>query len=97
VSAGRRARGAARPTFHVQGCVIRGAKLAGLLYTLSTGMLSGSEVSGAEYSVAMNVGASPTIGEGNALSGTTQDKPTWVILVPCPAPPPTLPFAVTEQ
>lgn len=79
------------PVFHVSECTIRDAKLVGVLYYRSKGMLSGSVVSGGEYSVAMNEGSSPTIGQDNQLSGTVRDDPQWVSLYPSPAPPPATP------
>lgn len=83
--------GEASPTFHVRECAIRDAKLAGVLYVQSGGLLSGSVVSGGEYSVAMNEGSSPTIGMDNQLSGIVKDSPQWVSLTPSPAPPPATP------
>ncbi|MFH2010357.1 MAG: hypothetical protein ABI333_27410 [bacterium] len=58
----------------------------------SLGTLTGTVVSGAEYSVIMNEGSSPTIGRGNDLSGTVEDEPTWANLFPSPAPEPNLPY-----
>jgi hypothetical protein len=86
--------GAALPAFNVARSLIRDARLAGILYYLSTGTLHGSIVSGGEYSVLMNEGSSPTILEGNDLSGTRSDEPRWISQVPSPAPPPAVPVRV---
>ncbi|MFH2005404.1 MAG: right-handed parallel beta-helix repeat-containing protein [bacterium] len=83
--------GSAMPTFDVIGCEIRDARLAGILYYRAQGTLTGSAVSGAENSVIMNEGSSPTIQDDNALFGTVENEPTWAGMYPSPAPPPALP------
>ncbi len=80
------------PFFHVRDSVIRDAKLAGVFYRSSEGVLSGTVVSGGEYSVAINICASPSIGEDNLLSGTVEDEPQWVNLEPSPMPMPAMPM-----
>ncbi len=80
------------PVFHVRDSEIRDAGLAGLFYHFSTGDLTGSVVSGGEYSVAINRGASPSIAENNVLSGTVEDDPKAVELTPSPAPMPAMPM-----
>jgi len=83
--------GQAQPTFHVTGCEVLDAKLAGIMYYLSSGTLSGSVVRGGEFSVVKNVGSSPTILDDNELSGTVTSEPTWQDFYPSPAPPPSGP------
>ncbi|MFH2008619.1 MAG: right-handed parallel beta-helix repeat-containing protein [bacterium] len=83
--------GQSRTTFNVLDCAVRDAKLSGILYYLSGGTLSGSVVSGGEFSVVMNVGSEPTILDDNQLSGTAENDPQWTTLLPSPAPEPTLP------
>ncbi|MFH2005020.1 MAG: hypothetical protein ABI333_00405 [bacterium] len=84
------------PTFNVNDCHIRDAKLAGILYYRALGALARTVVSGGENSVVMNEGSAPTILDGNDLSGTVQDEPTWANLFPSPAPPPTVPVATAD-
>ncbi len=79
------------PSFHVRRSLIRNARLAGVFYRSSEGVLSGTMVSGGEYSVAINIGASPSIAENNVLSGTVEDEPQWVNLEPSPLPMPAEP------
>jgi hypothetical protein len=80
------------PTFNVNDCEIRDAKLAGILYYRARGTLSGSVVSGGENSVVMNEGSEPNIMDNNDLSGTVENEPTWANLFPSPAPAPSLPM-----
>ncbi len=83
--------GGSMPTFHVRGSEIRDARLAGVFYYRSAGNLSGSVISGGEYSVVMNENSSPTISKDNELTGSVSDEPTWVNMYPSPAPTPAEP------
>ncbi len=84
------------PSFSINDCEIRDAKLAGVFYYRARGTLARSVVSGGENSVVMNEGSEPTILDDNALSGTVQDEPTWANVFPSPAPPPALPVDPME-
>ncbi|MFH2009883.1 MAG: right-handed parallel beta-helix repeat-containing protein [bacterium] len=84
------------PTFNVNDCDIQDAKLAGILYYRARGALARSVVGGAENSVVMNEGSELTILDGNDLSGTVENEPTWANLYPCPAPAPAMPSDSAE-
>ena len=87
--------GTPMPAFDLRDSEIRDGRLAGVFYHLSRGLLTRSVVSGGEYSVAMNEGSLPSIDMSNLLSGTIEDKPLSVSLVPAPAPMPAEPMEET--
>ncbi|MFC1482602.1 hypothetical protein ACFL51_02230, partial [Myxococcota bacterium] len=83
--------GAPPTTFDVSNSVIEDAFLAGLLYYLAEGTVSGSQITGGQFTVVMNQGANPIIQDDNDLSGTIESEPTWANRDPAPTPPPATP------
>ncbi|MFC1482267.1 right-handed parallel beta-helix repeat-containing protein [Myxococcota bacterium] len=84
--------GASPTVFHVSDCLIQDASLAGILYYLAGGTVSGSQISGGQYTVVMNQGANPVIQDDNELSGSIESEPEWSNMDPSPAPEPVLPI-----
>jgi hypothetical protein len=76
--------------FHVRDCRVIDADLAGLLYASASGTVSGTEVSGAAFSVVWtDPGLAPTLTGDNVLSGTVGSDPSLqTAFRPAPAPPP---------
>ncbi|MFC1482507.1 hypothetical protein ACFL51_01745 [Myxococcota bacterium] len=88
--------GAPRTEFHVIDSQIRDAALAGILYYLAGGTVSGSRIDGVQYTVVMNQGANPVVMDDNELTGTRESEPEWSSMDPSPTPAPTLPADVGE-
>ncbi|MFC1482266.1 hypothetical protein ACFL51_00515 [Myxococcota bacterium] len=86
--------GAPATVFDVSDSLIQDAELAGILYYLAGGNVSGSQIIGGQYSVVMNQGANPVVRDDNDLSGTIESEPTWVSMDPAPAPEPVPPIDV---
>ena len=77
--------------FYVESCQILEAALAGIVYIHASGTVGNSHVSGADFSIAMNIGSELTVAEDNQLSGNLEDEPSWQNIEPSPAPEPKLP------
>jgi hypothetical protein len=77
--------------FYVESCQILDAALAGIVYIRASGTVGTSHISGADFSIAMNIGSDLTVTEDNELSGNHQDEPSWQNIEPSPAPEPKLP------
>ncbi|MFC1482481.1 right-handed parallel beta-helix repeat-containing protein [Myxococcota bacterium] len=88
--------GAEPAVFDVSNSLIQDAALAGILYFLAGGTVSGTQISGVQYTVVMNQGANPVIKDDNDLSGSIESEPTWASMDPSPAPEPALPADVVE-
>ncbi|MFC1482567.1 right-handed parallel beta-helix repeat-containing protein, partial [Myxococcota bacterium] len=86
--------GAAPTSFDVRSCLIQDTALAGILYHLAGGMVSGTQIAGGQYTVVMNQGANPFIEDDNDLSGALESEPTWANMDPSPAPDPLLPIGM---
>jgi hypothetical protein len=84
--------GAPTTIFHVSSSRIRGATLAGAMYTRSEGTVSNVEITGGAYTVVTSPGSMVNIVGNNALSGTTSDQQTWSSMEPTPAPAPVEPI-----
>ncbi|MFC1482480.1 right-handed parallel beta-helix repeat-containing protein [Myxococcota bacterium] len=84
--------GADPTVLDVRACQIQEAELAGILYYLAGGTVSGSRVASGQYTVVMNQGANPVVEDDNDLSGSIESEPTWSNMEPAPAPEPLLPF-----
>ncbi|MFC1482530.1 hypothetical protein ACFL51_01860 [Myxococcota bacterium] len=84
--------GAPPTVFHVSNSLVQDAELAGILYYLAGGTVSGSQITGGQYTVVMNQGANPVIQDDNDLSGSLESEPTWSNMEPAPAPEPILPW-----
>ncbi|MFC1482265.1 hypothetical protein ACFL51_00510 [Myxococcota bacterium] len=83
--------GALPTVFDVSDSLIQDAALAGILYYLAGGTVSGSQVSGGQYTIVMNQGANPIIMDDNDLSGSIESEPEWSSMEPSPTPAPAIP------
>ncbi|MFC1482605.1 hypothetical protein ACFL51_02245 [Myxococcota bacterium] len=86
--------GAPPTVFHVSNSLIQDAGLAGILFYLAGGTVSGSQIAGGQYSIVMNQGANPIVEDDNDLSGTLESEPTWANMDPAPVPPPVPPIDI---
>ncbi|MFC1482526.1 hypothetical protein ACFL51_01840, partial [Myxococcota bacterium] len=84
--------GAPPTVFDITASRIQDAALAGILYVLAGGTVSGSQITGGQYTIVMNQGANPVIQDDNDLSGNIESEPAWVTMNPAPAPEPLLPW-----
>ncbi|MFC1482578.1 hypothetical protein ACFL51_02110 [Myxococcota bacterium] len=84
--------GAPPTVFHVSESLIQDAEIAGILYYLAGGTVSGSRITGGQYTIVMNQGANPVIQDDNDLSGSIESDPTWANMDPAPVPEPLLPW-----
>ncbi|MFC1482264.1 hypothetical protein ACFL51_00505, partial [Myxococcota bacterium] len=89
--------GAPPTVLHVSDSLIQDAELAGILYYLAGGTVSGSQITGGQYTVVMNQGANPVIQDDNDLSGSIESEPEWASMDPAPAPGPVPPADIIEQ
>ncbi|MFC1482174.1 right-handed parallel beta-helix repeat-containing protein [Myxococcota bacterium] len=75
-------------TFDVTTSVIQDATAAGILYSSAGGTVSGSQITGGAFTVAMNQDATPVVSDDNGLWGAMESEPIVTILEPSPAPDP---------